>query len=639
MTDNKKKMEKSALKTDTETLLQEMKEFSLTVGEECPEGHRRDAASGACLPIGSTDHTAFTRSLNDDQGDKWRGLEDKTNETFAAEQKEQALLDAGDMDEPVSCGEGMTFSFIKRVCVSVEEAEVENADELEDEEGSMSQPEGRRDTPNHECPPDQMFDYKLRECIPLNKDTVMASEENVETAEPIKTKQRNALPSSSFGVPEKRKFPLDSCNRVRNAMARFNQAKGLSSSEKATLRRKILAAAKKCGVEVKSFAAATTTEEFANVLNELLLKERIVTQYAAKDDEKKEGKSGKGPCPPWMSWDPKAKKCGKMKGFHEIIKSQASHSDVIALDPEGRKDTPGFQCPPGSFFNFGTRKCLPLDPSKKDGTTTSKAAEEDAASRDLAPSPKGRPARLPQDCPKGTIWDADLEDCKPLDSRKKTKSAEDEGSSAAGPGKEKDTKGCAPGEFMNPVTKKCMPRKGAFKGKSEEAGDEGLVPAPDGKVKNPADCPPNTLWDGINKLCRPLDSMDKNRPSGSSPQDPANTASVEKMSVAQLIQVLDSIIKEELASGQKEKSKVAAKELPNEAFPPSLVSSVRRSLMHHTPEVADAYDNETVDVSRLRNALARVDKVEGHSAPAVEDARNHLLYHAREIAKVHLGKN
>lgn len=646
MTDTKK-TEKSALKTDPAKLLQEMKEFSLTVGEECPEGHRRDARSGACLPIGSTDHTAFTRSLNDDQGDRWRGLEDKPNETFASELKELALMDAGDMDEPVSCGEGTTFSFVKRSCVSLEEAEVENSDELEaevaddlkpSEEPRMKQPEGRRDTPNHECPPSQIFDYKRRECIPLNKDTVMASEDNVETAAPIKTKQRNALPSSSFGVPGKRKFPLDSCNRVRNAMARFNQAKGLTAAEKATLRRKIHAAAKKCGIEVKKFASATTTEEFATVMNELLLKERIVTQYAAKDEENKDSK--KGPCPPWMSWDPKAKKCGKMKGFHEIIKSQgqATNADPSSKDPAGRKDTPGFKCPSGEFFDFKNRKCLPLDPANKEGRQpgdTTKAAQDD-----VVPLAEGKPARLPSDCGKGLIWDAKLKRCIPLDSGDKVDlpvegaNVEEAQVPWAGPGK--DSHGCGPGEYFDAKSEKC--KKGSNKAEVEVAGREGLVPAPAGKVKLPEDCPEGTLWDGINKLCRPIDSRDKNRPSGSKgPQSPKDTADVEELSVAQLIKTLDEIIKSN--AGQKEKMKLSAKELPNEAFPPSLVSSTRRSLMHHTSEVADAYDNETVDVSRLRNALARVDKVEGHSAPAVEDARNHLLYHAREIVKAHLGKN
>jgi hypothetical protein len=858
MTDTKKKLEKPALKTDTAKLLQEMKEFSLTVGEECPEGHRRDVKSGACLPMGSIDHTAFTRSLNDEQGPRWRGLEDKPNETFAAELKELALMDAGDMDELVSCGGGTTFSFVKRACITLEEAEAEDNDDLEaeaetevaddlktSEEPRMKQPIGRRDTPNHECPPDQFFNFARRQCIPLNKSTVMASEEidaefkkavahsisgklgvtspdpldghthlvtldeegngttsvtssysgtesyghshevsdyqvqdytdgdytsrhfgyvipkniweyeddeeddspvavmaraewaetldcegefakelrskqrnalpsgsfgvpgkrkfplhdcnhvrnamsrfnqakgltsaekstlrgkimsaakkcgiktdafhNASTDEdfalvaqeqqeilktvaaPIKTKQRNALPTSSFGVPGKRKFPLDSCGRVRNAMARFNQAKGLSSSEKATLRRKIMAAAKKCGIEVKKFASATTTEEFASVINELLLKERIVTQYAAKEEPKKDAK--KGPCPPWMEWDPKAKKCGKMKGFHEIIKSQAqaTNPDPTSKDPAGRKDTPGFKCPKGEFFDFKNRKCLPLDPADKEGRQpgdTTKASS--SGEKDLVPQPEGRPARLADDCPPGMIWIAYRKACKQLDTSKVPDEAGSEFAKIpqGGPGVGKDINGCYPGEYFDAKSKKCL--KGS--NKAEVADNrEGLTPAPAGKVRLPEDCPKGTLWDGINKLCRPLDSRDKNRPSGKSPEDPKNTAEVDAMTIAHLIKVLDEILKS--SADQKEKTKIMAKELPNEAFPPSLVSSTRRSLMHHTPEVADAYDNETVDVARLRNALARMDTVEGYSAPAVEDAKNHLLYHAREIVKAHLGKN
>lgn len=753
----------SDLKKDTAALIQRMKEFALTVGEDCPEGHRRDPGSGACLPMGPLDHTAFTRSLNDDQGDAWRGLKDK-----AEENKESALLDAFDMDEPVSCGEGTSFSFVQRRCVSSEEAEAENNDafamtnentyveeEADHKDVVALDPEGRRDPVGFKCPPKQFFDFKLRECIPLNKDTVLASEDvdagfkeavasylngrlavtspdpldghthlvtvdtegngkssvsstyvgsetyfhshdvkvyevkdfsegeytskhfghvipkdmwewrdeechdsmpapapsvvccsedSKETAAPITTKQRKGLSDSAFGVPGKRKFPLDTCGRVRNAMARFNQSKGLTSGEKATLRRKILAAAKKCGVEVKNFAKADNAEEFLGVLNELLLQERVVKQYSANEEKVQEETptvSRGATCPPGMEWDMKSKKCAKMKGFYDIIKAQGSHSEVIALDPEGRKDTPGFQCPPGFFFNFATRKCLALDPSRKEGTSTSKAAE-DAAQRDLAPSPKGRPARLPQDCPSGTIWDADLEDCKPLDSRKKTKSAEEDAQSPAnGPGKGKDSKGCAPGEFLNPVTKKCMPRKGAFKGKSdsENSGDEGLIPAPEGRVKNPVDCPAGTLWDGVNKLCRPLDSGDKSRPGEPGPQDAKDTAAVDKMSVSNLIKHLDEMIRNEDAAANKEKSKVAAKSLPNEAFPPSLVNSTRRNLMHHTLDVVDAYDNASVDVSRLRNALARVEKVEGYSPRAVEDAREHLLYHAREVVKAYLGKS
>lgn len=735
--------------------LKKLKDFALVVGEECPEGHRRDPASGACLPIAGMDHTAFTRSLNDDQGPEWRGEVDKTNETFDDEEniadRAEVAVDAEAMEDRESCAHGTTFSFIQGRCVTLEEAETEDSDEFAmTEEGEYVEeaangheevialdPEGRRDPVNHDCPPNQFFDYKNRMCIPLNKDTVMASEdfddefkqevatyaklaisppdvhdghrhvatldeegngvtsmqgydetkhshvvkgyviqdaeageytsrhlgyavpegvyidrtdasedaEGQETAAPIKSAQRRALPASAFGVPGKRKFPLDTCARVRNAMARFNQAKGLTSAEKATLRRKILARAKACNIEVKNFAKAETAADFRAVMEEMMpTKERVEETYGSEHDMKKK----QGPCPPGMMWNPATKKCEKARGFIESVLEQGNHAEVVSKQPEGRRDTVNHDCPPGEIFDYKNRTCIPLDPSAKEGRNPgATASEEEGAKKDLAPLPKGKPARLPQDCPPGTIWDGDLRDCKPLDSRKKTKSAE---APAAGPGKDKDENGCGPGEFLNPVTKKCMPRKGAFKGKSEQeeaqavpGNREGLTEEVPGKVKLPSDCPPGTIWDGTRRTCTPLSTMDKNRPSGSSgpqnPKDVANEAQIENLSLARVISHLDEIIKDEVDAGRKEKANVAARELPNEAFPPSLVSSTRRALMHHNPEVADAYDNETVDVARLRNALARVSSVEGFAAKAVEDAKDHLLFHAREIIKDRLGKN
>ena len=103
---------------------------------------------------------------------------------------------------------------------------------------------------------------------------------------------------------------------------------------------------------------------------------------------------------------------------------------------------------------------------------------------------------------------------------------------------------------------------------------------------------------------------------------------------------LDDIINEVLAEGRKEKAdlKVAAKDLPNEAFPPSLVSNTRRSLMHHTPDVTDPYDTASVDVPRLRNALARSSRIDGYAEKAVADAQDHLLWHARQLVSAYLGK-
>jgi len=194
MSDNTvdKKTEVASEENGFRNFLKEVKDYALTVGEDCPEGHRREPSSGRCLPMGSTDHTEFTRSLNIDNGPEWRGDEMKpANTVFATE----TAVDADDMDEPQSCAEGTTFSFVQRKCISIEEAEMENADDTPMEEEAAApgvgghpeitqmQPEGRRDTVNHECPPNQFFDYKLRECIPLNKDTVLASENKGLTAE------------------------------------------------------------------------------------------------------------------------------------------------------------------------------------------------------------------------------------------------------------------------------------------------------------------------------------------------------------------------------------------------------------------------------------------------------------------------
>ena len=910
--------------TESASFIKELREFAITVGEDCPEGHRRDPSSGRCLPIGGQDHTAFTRSLNDEQGPEWRGeVVREENDQKLASVNAEVAIDAENMDSPESCAEGTTFSFIQRRCIPTEEAEEEDSDELafeENEEDAAApgkgghpeivqmQPEGRRDTVNHDCPPNMMFDFVLRECIPLNKDskmkasaseekgtgfgrvartspdpidghthmvtvdmdgngmtsvaiggivesyphshkvvkfevmqhaigeessyisrhpgfvnpmemdgdysnvfgdtkfaslatiegvdfglpekkmfplntkekaeqvinafdqlkkdlspaeqttllhnlTIAASkygiaeafsnlptvtatpewftkvfnkefqrviasieEEDKEEAKPLGS-QRKALPNSSFGVPAKRKFPLDSCNRVRNAMSRFNQAKGLTSSEKATLRRKVLARAKACGIEVQNFAKATTEAEFTQVVVDLRrvqtaeINSSIEERYSAK---KEEG-DARGPCPPGMIWDPVQKRCGRTQGLVDIVK--ANHSDIVSKQPEGRRDTVGHQCPPGQFFDYGQRKCLPLDPSKKEGTTTEKAQ------RDLAPDPKGKPARLPQDCPSGTIWDKKLQRCIPLDSSKKTKSEEEEAAlpdfikkimekkkgkngddkkgkkgkkgfpfakkskseeeeakkhgempdfikkimdkkkgkngeddkkkkgkkgnpfgkktkseeededaqtTSVGPGKQKDDHGCDTAtETYDVKTEKCVKSRTA-KADANPSNREGLTVPPAGKVQHQSDCPPNTAWDSKMKICRPISSMDKDRPSGASPQSPKSTADdVEKLTPARLIQELDRILSEQ--DENKARPRINAKDLPNAAFPPSTVNATKRVLMHHTPDVADPYDTATVDIGRLRNALARANRVEDFSEKAIEDALEHLLYHAREI--------
>ena len=64
------------------------------------------------------------------------------------------------------------------------------------------------------------------------------------------TRQRNRMPESQFAFSEERKEPLNDAAHVRNAIARFDQVEGVSDAERDRAWRRILAAAKKHGVEV-----------------------------------------------------------------------------------------------------------------------------------------------------------------------------------------------------------------------------------------------------------------------------------------------------------------------------------------------------------------------------------------------------
>ena len=64
------------------------------------------------------------------------------------------------------------------------------------------------------------------------------------------TRQRNRMPESQFAFPEERKEPLNDAAHVRNAIARFDQVEGVSDAERDRAWKRILAAAKKHGVDV-----------------------------------------------------------------------------------------------------------------------------------------------------------------------------------------------------------------------------------------------------------------------------------------------------------------------------------------------------------------------------------------------------
>ena len=68
----------------------------------------------------------------------------------------------------------------------------------------------------------------------------------------LSTHQKNRMSSQTFAFPKERKEPLNDARHVRNAIARFDQVEGVSNSERDAAWRRIRAAARKYGVEVKA---------------------------------------------------------------------------------------------------------------------------------------------------------------------------------------------------------------------------------------------------------------------------------------------------------------------------------------------------------------------------------------------------
>ena len=62
--------------------------------------------------------------------------------------------------------------------------------------------------------------------------------------------KRDDLEDGKFAFLEERKEPLENASHVRNAIARFNQVKGVSDDERDAAWKRIKAAAKKYDVEV-----------------------------------------------------------------------------------------------------------------------------------------------------------------------------------------------------------------------------------------------------------------------------------------------------------------------------------------------------------------------------------------------------
>jgi len=67
----------------------------------------------------------------------------------------------------------------------------------------------------------------------------------------INEASREHIADANFAFPKEKKEPIHDAPHVRNAIARFNQVQGVSEDEKDAAWKRIKAAAKKHGVDVK----------------------------------------------------------------------------------------------------------------------------------------------------------------------------------------------------------------------------------------------------------------------------------------------------------------------------------------------------------------------------------------------------
>jgi hypothetical protein len=67
----------------------------------------------------------------------------------------------------------------------------------------------------------------------------------------LDAEDRHELKNSQYAFPKERKEPLEDASHVRNAIARFDQVKGVSDKERDEAWDRIKKAAKKYGVDVR----------------------------------------------------------------------------------------------------------------------------------------------------------------------------------------------------------------------------------------------------------------------------------------------------------------------------------------------------------------------------------------------------
>ena len=70
-------------------------------------------------------------------------------------------------------------------------------------------------------------------------------------ANTLSSEERDAMSDSTYAFPDQRKEPLNDASHVRNAIARFDQVQGVSDNDRDDAFKRLKAAAKKFGVEMK----------------------------------------------------------------------------------------------------------------------------------------------------------------------------------------------------------------------------------------------------------------------------------------------------------------------------------------------------------------------------------------------------
>src|SRR5258708_23432210 len=75
---------------------------------------------------------------------------------------------------------------------------------------------------------------------------------NMNRATVLSAPQKNRMPAGTFAFPKDRKDRLNDARHVRNAIARFDQVEGVTEPDRDAAWRRIRAAARTYGVEVKA---------------------------------------------------------------------------------------------------------------------------------------------------------------------------------------------------------------------------------------------------------------------------------------------------------------------------------------------------------------------------------------------------